>query len=86
VEVRVDLVFDAVADALVAAGRDADLLVMGRRGEGLHLGSALGSKARAVLRSGVCPVEIVPTRRPEPPAVPRQARGHEVSDEARSRG
>jgi nucleotide-binding universal stress UspA family protein len=86
VEVRVDLVFDAVADALVAAGRDADLLVMGRRGEGLHLGSALGSKARAVLRAGVCPVEIVPTRRPDPPPVPGQATGHEVPDEARSGG
>ena len=85
VEVRVDLIFDSVADALVAAGRDADLLVMGRRGEGAHFGTALGSRARAVLRAGVCPVEIVPTRRPEPPAVPRQAAAHEVADDARTR-
>jgi nucleotide-binding universal stress UspA family protein len=84
VEVRVDLVFDSVADALVAAGRDADLLVMGRRGEGAHFGTALGSKARAVLRAGVCPVEIIPTRRPEPPAVPRQAVAREVPDDART--
>jgi nucleotide-binding universal stress UspA family protein len=78
VEVRVDLVFDAVADALVAAGRDADLLVMGRRGAGAHFGTALGSKARALLRSGVCPVEIVPTRRPEPRDFPHQAESRDV--------
>ncbi|MGN6576076.1 MAG: universal stress protein, partial [Nocardioides sp.] len=85
VEVRVDLIFDSVADALVAAGREADLLVMGRRGEGVHFGTALGSKARAVLRAGVCPVEIVPTRRPEPQSVPRQATGHELPDDVRTR-
>ncbi len=85
VEVRVDLAFDSVADALVAAGGEADLLVMGRRGEGAHFGTALGSKARAVLRAGVCPVEIVPTRRQEAAAVPRQAEAHEVPDDARTR-
>ncbi len=85
VEVRVDLVFDSVADALVAAGGEADLLVMGRRGEGAHLGTALGSKARAVLRSGVCPVEVVPTRRPEAQVLPRQVEAPGVRDDARTR-
>ena len=84
VEVRVDLRYQSTADALVAAGQEADLLVMGRRGEGAMFGTALGSKARAVLRSGVCPVEVVPTRRPEPQDLPRQAERRELPSEARS--
>jgi nucleotide-binding universal stress UspA family protein len=84
VEVRVDLRYQSPADALVAAGQDADLLVMGRRGEGAMFGTALGSKARAVLRSGVCPVEVVPTRRPEPRDLPRQAERRAQPSEARS--
>lgn len=84
VEVRVDLRFENTADALVDAGREADLLVMGRRGEGARFGTALGSKARALLRSGVCPVEIVPTRRPETPEVPRQAERRDVPHGART--
>lgn len=78
VEVRVDLRYEHTADALVDAGRDADLLVMGRRGEGAMFGTALGSKARALLRSGVCPVEIVPTRRPDPHDFPHQAEAREL--------
>lgn len=79
VEVRVDLLFENTADALVEAGREADLLVMGRRGEGAMFGTSLGSKARAVLRSGVCPVEIVPTRRPDPQHYfPRQAQPRDL--------
>jgi nucleotide-binding universal stress UspA family protein len=78
VEVSVDLRYEHTADALVEAGRDADLLVMGRRGEGAMFGMALGSKARALLRSGVCPVEIVPTRRPDPHDLPRQAASRDV--------
>jgi nucleotide-binding universal stress UspA family protein len=78
VEVRVDVRYENTADALVEAGRDADLLVMGRRGAGAHFGTALGSKARALLRSGVCPVEIVPTRRPEPRDFPHQAESRDV--------
>ena len=78
VEVRVDLRFEHIAGALVDAGEEADLLVMGRRGAGAMFGTALGSKARALLRSGVCPVEIVPTRRPEPHDLPRQAESRDV--------
>lgn len=78
VEVRVDLLYEHTADALVEAGRDADLLVMGRRGEGAMFGIALGSKARALLRSGVCPVEIVPTRRPDPHDFPHQAESRDL--------
>jgi nucleotide-binding universal stress UspA family protein len=78
VEVRVDMRFEHVAEALVEAGREADLLVMGRRGAGAMFGTALGSKARALLRSGVCPVEIVATRRPDPQDVPRQAGRRDV--------
>ena len=78
VEVRVDLRYEHTADALVDAGREADLLVMGRRGEGAMFGTALGSKARALLRSGVCPVEIVPTRRPDPHDFPHQAESRDL--------
>lgn len=85
VEVRVDVRYEHTVDALVDAGEEADLLVMGRRGEGAFLGSALGSKARTLLRAGVCPVEIVPTRRPEPHDLPRQAAPGEVRTGSRSR-
>ena len=81
VEVEVDLRYEHTADALVEAARHADLLVMGRRGE--HHGLALGSKARALLRAGDCPVEIVPVRQPRVAEVPRQAEARDVSAPAR---
>ena len=61
VEVQVDLHYERTPDALVAAGRTADLMVLGRRGEGRSLGMLLGSTPRALLRAGVCPIEVVPT-------------------------
>jgi len=74
VEVQVDLHYERTADALVAAGRTADLMVLGRRGDGPSFGMLLGSTPRALLRAGVCPIEVVPfpgqARR-----VPRQPRG-----------
>jgi nucleotide-binding universal stress UspA family protein len=78
VEVQVELHYERTADALVAAGRTADLLVMGRRGDGPSFGISLGAKPRALLRAGVCPVEIVPVPRAERRGVPRQA-GSDVS-------
>ena len=71
--------YESTADALVDAGRDADLLVMGAGGEATRSGVTLGSKAGALLRSAVCPVEIVPTRRPDSADLPRQAGSREVS-------
>lgn len=73
VPVTVELRYERTVDALVAAGRHADLLVMGRRGDGPSFGSLLGAKPRALLRAGVCPVEIVPAPDAETPRVPPQA-------------
>lgn len=86
VEVRVDLRFEHVAQALVEASGEADLLVMGRRGAGAMFGTALGSKARALLRAGVCPVEIVPTRRPDPHDLPRQVESRDLPSHVETPG
>lgn len=52
-----------VADALVAHGARADLLVMGRHGYGgprtTGAPSFLGSVSRAVLRHATCPIEVL---------------------------
>jgi nucleotide-binding universal stress UspA family protein len=71
VEVQVDLHYERTADALVAAGRSADLMVLGRRGDGPSFGLLLGSMPRALLRAGVCPIEVVPFPAPSR-RVPRQ--------------
>lgn len=73
VEVQVDLHYERTADALVAAGRTADLMVLGRRGDGPSW-MLLGSTPRALLRAGVCPIEVVPTARPSR-RLPRQHGG-----------
>ncbi len=79
VEVQVDLHYERTADALVAAGRSADLMVLGRRGDGPSFGTHLGSTPRALLRAGVCPIEVVPYPRPTR-RVPRQPRGTRRTD------
>jgi nucleotide-binding universal stress UspA family protein len=60
VAVDVRVVHRQPAHALRVASRDADLLLLGRRGVRRLLG--LGSTARALLREAACPVEIVPPR------------------------
>lgn len=79
VEVQVDLHYERTADALVAAGRSADLMVLGRRGDGPSFGMHLGATPRALLRAGVCPIEVVPFPQPTP-RVPRQPRGAQRTD------
>jgi len=79
VEVQVDLHYERTADALVAAGRSADLMVLGRRGDGPSFGMHLGSTPRALLRAGVCPIEVVPYPQPTR-RVPRQPRGAQRTD------
>lgn len=80
VEVQVDLHYERTADALVAAGRTADLMVLGRRGDGPSFGMLLGSTPRALLRAGVCPIEVVPAPSPRRrlPRQPRRAASTEV--------
>ncbi len=80
VEVQVDLRYQSVSAALAESARHADLLVLGRRGEGAPFGLSLGSKARTLLRAGVCPVEIVPAPRHEDVEIPRQAAVREPTE------
>lgn len=79
VEVQVDLHYERTADALVAAGRSADLMVLGRRGDGPSFGMLLGSTPRALLRAGVCPIEVVPYPQ-STPRLPRQPRRSQRAD------
>ncbi len=50
------------APALVKASRDADLVVVGRRGHGAPFGHHLGSTGRALIREAACPVMVAPQR------------------------
>ena len=59
VDARVEVVHAQAAYALVAASRDADLLILGRGRNFLGFGH-LGGTSRAVLRESSCPVEIDP--------------------------
>lgn len=59
VEVWIDARHGWPADALVAASRDSDLLVVGRHDPLVPIGSHLGPVARAVLREAASPVELV---------------------------
>ena len=75
VDVQVVLKYERPEVALVDASRQADLVVVGRRGPDRTLGLALGSRARALVQSGRSPVAIVPV--PAPKAwVPEQRRAH----------
>ena len=57
VEVEVRSIYPA--DALIAASRKTDLLILGRHDPLLPIGSHLGPIARAVLRDAECPVMLV---------------------------
>jgi len=60
IEIEVNVEHDWPADVLVAASREADLLVLGRHsGSGLFA-PRLGARARAVVAHAECPVMVVP--------------------------
>jgi nucleotide-binding universal stress UspA family protein len=59
VEVDCDCVRGAVANGLIEASRDADLLVVGARGKGGFRGLALGSVSEQCVRHAGCPVVVV---------------------------
>ena len=50
----------AASEYLIAAGKSADLLVVGSRGHGGFAGLLLGSVAQQVANHATCPVVIVP--------------------------
>ncbi|MGH9048543.1 MAG: universal stress protein [Acidimicrobiia bacterium] len=60
VEIDPVLVNDLPARALLAAARDADLLVVGSRGLGGFKGLLLGSVSQQVVQHAPCPVVVVP--------------------------
>jgi nucleotide-binding universal stress UspA family protein len=60
VEAQAEVVEDDPADALIAAARRLELLVMGSRGGGWARAVMLGSVSRKVAEGAACPVLILP--------------------------
>ena len=59
-KVTARVVRGAPASALLGAAKEADLLVIGRRGHGGFMGLLLGSVAQQVVHHAPCPVVLVP--------------------------
>ncbi|MEQ6900520.1 universal stress protein [Nocardioides sp. YIM 152588] len=62
VTVQVDTVHAPAPDALIAASRESELLVVGRHDPVVPFGSHLGPVARAVLNETACPIMLADPR------------------------
>ena len=60
--VTVQSVNGTPAEALLAAARDADMLVVGSRGAGGFPRSLMGSVSSQVTRHAICPVVVIPAK------------------------
>lgn len=71
VPISEEVVEGRAADALTAAARGADLLVLGSHGHSRVWHTVLGSVGEECVRKATCPVVVVPVPRPAPrPAEP----------------
>jgi nucleotide-binding universal stress UspA family protein len=67
-EITVSATTGEIAEELIKASRDADLVVVGSRGSGGFSRLLLGSTSSQVTHHAACPVVVVPgTHRPAPP-------------------
>jgi nucleotide-binding universal stress UspA family protein len=60
VETEIDVLAEDPGDALIAASRHVDLLVMGSRARGARRAVVLGSVSRKVIAGAACPVLVLP--------------------------
>ncbi|HZD69410.1 MAG TPA: universal stress protein [Actinomycetes bacterium] len=67
VVVRSDVVQGSPGVVLVAAARDAELLVVGSRGHGAFAGMLLGSVSEHCVHHATCPVVVIRRDHHEPP-------------------
>jgi len=65
VPVAAEVVEGAPADVLAAAGRAADLLVLGSHGHSRVRHTVLGSVSEACIRKATCPVVVMPVPAPD---------------------
>ena len=61
-EITVSVATGEATEELVAASRDADLLVVGSRGTGTFTRLLLGSVSSQVVHHAACPVTVIPPR------------------------
>ena len=74
-QVTVNVTTGEPAEALIAASRDADMLVLGSRGNGGFTRLLLGSVSSQVVHHAACPVVVIPRTRWIPPLVGQEGGG-----------